>query len=236
MQVWDLLVIAVGVAMDAFAVSICKGLATKRNYIKAGLACGIWFGLFQAIMPLIGYGVGRLIRDYIGKVLPSAETTIEGIMPFVACGLLCFLGVKMIVEAIKELGEIKKAREEGICDCCADEKNASLGFKVMFLFAIATSVDALLVGLTFVAEGVPFWGSWANIWVAISFIGLVTFLFSFVGAALGARIGGFFRGKAEIFGGAVLIVMGVKTVVEYLWENYGASLVDWLENIFHIST
>ena len=235
MGVWDLLLIAVGVSMDAFAVSICKGLATKKNYLKAGLACGAWFGFFQALMPLIGYGIGRLIRDFIGNKFPSAESTIEGIMPFIACALLSFLGVKLIVEAIKELREIKMAREEGICDCCADEKNASLGFKVMFVFAIATSIDALLVGLTFVAEGVPFWGAWANIWVAIIFIGIVTFIFSFIGAALGARIGAFFRGKAEIFGGAVLIFMGIKAVVEYLWELYGDKAIDFVSKTLNLT-
>jgi putative Mn2+ efflux pump MntP len=200
MGVWDLLGIAIGLAMDAFAVSICKGLATKKDYIKTGFACGIWFGFFQALMPLLGWLLGRTVAGYISNVAP-----------YIAFALLAFLGIKMIVEAIKELGEIKKAREEGICDCCADEKNASLSFKVMIVFAIATSIDALAAGLSFAAMN-------ANIWVAIAFIGIVTFLFSFIGATLGAKIGGLLRGKAEIFGGIVLIGMGLKVLIQHLIE------------------
>jgi len=202
MGVWDLLGIAVGLAMDAFAVSICKGLATKKNFIKTGLACGIWFGFFQALMPLLGWLLGRTVAGYVSSVAP-----------YIAFALLAFLGVKMIVEAIKELKEIKKAKEEGICDCCADEKNASLSVKVMFVFAIATSIDALAAGLSFAAMD-------ANIWVAVSFIGIVTFLFSFVGATLGAKVGGLLRGKAEIFGGVILIAMGLKVLIQHLIEVF----------------
>jgi putative Mn2+ efflux pump MntP len=132
---------------------------------------------------------------------------IESIAPYIAFVLLAFLGVKMIIDAIGEIKEAKKAAEEGICHCCQDERNSSLGFKVMIVFAIATSIDALAAGLSFAAMN-------ANIWIAISFIGIITFICSFIGAAVGAKIGGKFSGKAELAGGLVLLGMGLKILIE----------------------
>ena len=196
MGLWELIVIAIALAMDAFAVSICKGLASKQDFIKTGLACGLWFGFFQALMPFIGWLLGSTVAGYI-----------TNIAPYIAFALLAFLGIKMIIEAIGEIKEAKEAEKEGICHCCADEKNASLSFKVMIVFAIATSIDALAAGLSFAAMN-------ANIWIAISLIGVITFLCSFIGAALGAKVGGKLGGKAELFGGIVLLGMGLKILIE----------------------
>ena len=199
MQIIDLLFLAVALSMDAFAVSICKGLASKESHMKTGLVCGIWFGAFQALMPALGWLLGSSVAGYVNKY--SA---------YIAFVLLAFLGIKMIVEAIKEYLEEKKSAEEGICCCCEqNEKNASLGFKVMLVFAIATSIDALAAGLSFAAME-------ANILIAVTFIGVTTFLFSFIGSALGAKIGGKFRYKAEIAGGIILIGIGLKILIEHL--------------------
>jgi putative Mn2+ efflux pump MntP len=203
MTVIDLLFLAVALSMDAFAVSICKGLASKEGHIKTGLVCGIWFGFFQALMPALGWLLGSSVAEYVNKY--SA---------YIAFVLLAFLGIKMIVEAAKEYIEAKNSAAEGICSCCPkDEKNASLGFKVMLVFAIATSIDALAAGLSFAAME-------ANILIAVSFIGVTTFLFSFVGSALGAKIGGKFQYKAEIAGGVILLAIGAKILIEHLIELF----------------
>ncbi len=201
MQTWELFIMAVALAMDAFAVSICKGLATAGSYIKTGLACGIWFGVFQGLMPFIGWLLGSTVSSYI-----------EGYSSYIAFALLAFLGGKMIFEAIGEAKEAKKAEAEGVC-LCADnaEKNASLAPKIMVVFAIATSIDALAAGLTLAAVGMNIFGAL----MAVLFIGVVTFLFSFVGAAAGARIGSRFSTKAQIAGGVVLIALGLKILIEH---------------------
>lgn len=197
MSIWELLVMAVALAMDAFAVSICKGLATSGDYIKTGLVCGIWFGAFQALMPFMGWLLGSTVSSYI-----------ESYSAYIAFALLAFLGVKMICEAISEVREQKCACAEGIdASDLNSEKNASLAPNVMLVFAIATSIDALAAGLSLAAMG-------ANILVAVTFIGIVTFLFSFVGAAAGARIGSRFSTKAQIAGGVVLLALGIKILVE----------------------
>lgn len=197
MSIFELLVMAVALAMDAFAVSICKGLATSKDYIKTGLACGIWFGAFQALMPTIGWLLGSTVSSYI-----------DSYSAYIAFALLGFLGVKMIWEAISEAREQKCACAEGIdASPLASEKNASLSPRVMLVFAVATSIDALAAGLSLAAMG-------ANIVVAVAFIGVVTFLFSFVGAAAGARIGSRFSTKAQIAGGVVLLALGIKILIE----------------------
>lgn len=208
MTTFDLLFLAVALAMDAFAVSICKGLASKENYLNTGVVCGLWFGFFQALMPFLGWLLGSTVAGYVDKY--SA---------YIAFVLLAFLGAKMIWEPIKEMKEEKKLREElkaaGVDNCCCScsdsEKNSSLSAKIMFPFAIATSIDALVAGLSFAARK-------ANVWVAISFIGVITFLFSFVGSAVGAKIGEKFKHKAEIVGGVILIGIGAKILVEHLIE------------------
>ncbi len=201
MQLWELIIMAMALAMDAFAVSICKGLASTKNYIKTGLACGIWFGVFQGLMPFIGWLLGSTVSEYI-----------DAYSSYIAFALLAFLGGKMIFEAISEAREQKKALAEGVdisCECA--EKNASLAPRVMVVFAIATSIDALAAGLTLAAVGMQILGAL----LAVLLIGVVTFIFSFVGAAAGARIGSKFSTKAQIAGGVVLIALGIKILVEH---------------------
>ncbi len=201
MGLWELIVLAVALAMDAFAVSICKGLASTKNYIKTGLACGIWFGVFQALMPFIGWLLASAFSEPMSKY--SA---------YIAFGLLAFLGGKMLCGAISEAIEQKKALANGVNICAeAAEKNASLAPRVMVVFAIATSIDALAAGVTLAAVGMQLLGAL----LAVLLIGVITFIFSFIGAAAGARIGAKFSTKAQIAGGVVLIALGIKILIEH---------------------
>ena len=136
MGLGELLLLALGVSMDAFAVSICKGLAMKKATIKEGLTCGIWFGGFQALMPLIGF--------FLGTLFASA---IQAIDHWVAFVLLGFIGINMLKEAF-----------EKDCGCCGEESDADLSVKTMFVMAVATSIDALAVGISLAMAGLPIWG------------------------------------------------------------------------------
>lgn len=188
MQLYEYIVIAIVMAMDAFAVSICKGVTSKEKYLKTGLVCGAWFGGFQALMPLIGWLCGILLMQM---------SWFEDVSSYVAFALLLFLGGKMIYESLTEDEE---------CSCC-QEKNNSLGFKTMFVFAIATSIDALAVGVSVSCLS-------ANIWLAISLIGVVTFALSFVGSIIGAKVGSKYEKKAEFVGGIVLVALAIKFLLE----------------------
>ena len=183
MSYLDMLLLAVGLAMDAFAVSICKGLASKERFLKTGIVCGIWFGVFQALMPFIGWLLGTTVADLI-----------ESFSAYVAFVLLAFLGIKMIYGAIK-----------GDDETCED----TLSPRVMVVFALATSIDALAAGLSLAAVE-------ANIWIAILFIGVITCIMSFIGSIVGAKVGAKFKSKAEIAGGVILIIIGLKILIEYL--------------------
>ena len=131
MEIWEIVVVSLALAMDAFAVSICKGLASREKFIKTGIACGLWFGFFQALMPFLGWLLGTTVASYV-----------ESYSAWIAFALLTFLGVKMIREAILES---KNPDEED------GEKHSSLAPKIMVVFAVATSIDALAAGLTFAA-------------------------------------------------------------------------------------
>lgn len=182
----ELLLLAVGVSMDAFAVSICKGLAMKKATLKAGLTCGVWFGGFQALMPLIGYLLGALFAQ-----------AIEAVDHWVAFVLLAFIGGNMIKEAL----------EPG-CDC--EEHNADLSVKTMFVMAVATSIDALAVGISLAMAGT------VNIWLAILLIGSFTCAFCTAGVKIGNLFGSRFEKKAELAGGVILIVLGLRILLEHL--------------------
>lgn len=185
MGFWELLLLAVGLSMDAFAVSICKGLSMKNAGLKAGVVCGSWFGGFQALMPLIGFFLGSLFA-----------TAIEAFDHWIAFGLLGIIGVNMIREAFE--------KEE----CCDD--GADLGFKTMFVMAIATSIDALAVGISLaMAQNV-------NIWIAIALIGAITFGMCCLGVKVGSIFGSKFEKKAQIAGGIILILLGIKILLEHL--------------------
>lgn len=189
MGIVDMLLLGLGLAADAFAVSVCKGLSSKESSIKTGLVCGLWFGFFQALMPLLGWLLGTTVAEYISAYAP-----------YVAFILLAYLGIKMLVDVIKE------RKEDGCRDC---EKDASLKVGVMLTFAIATSIDALAAGLTIAAVD-------ANVWIAILIIGVITLIASFIGAVLGRKIGGKGRTGAQIAGGVILILIGLKIVIEHL--------------------
>ena len=180
----ELLLLAIGLSMDAFAVSICKGLSLKKTNLESMAKCGLWFGGFQALMPLIGYLLGGTFQSYI--------TSYDHWIAFV---LLGFLGGKMIYEAIT----------------AGDEPaNCSFAVREMFLMAVATSIDALAVGVTFaLLPGVKI--GWA-----VTFIGLLTFLLSAFGVKLGNMFGKKFKSKAEFLGGAILVLMGLKILLEHL--------------------
>lgn len=180
----ELFILAVGLSMDAFAVSICKGLAMKKASWKAQLCCGAWFGGFQALMPLIGYFLGTLFID-----------AISAIDHWVAFGLLVIIGVNMLREAL--------GSEEETAD-------ADLSVKTMFIMAIATSIDALAVGISLAMAGV------ANIWLAVLLIGATTFVLSAIGVKVGNVFGSRYEKKAEIVGGVILILLGVKILLEHL--------------------
>ena len=203
MSIWEVLIIGIGLAADAFAVSLCKGLSSKQNYLKTGLVCGLWFGVFQGLMPLLGWLLGSTVASYI-----------DAYKAYISFILLAFLGGKMIVEAVKDLREGKGCE----CECCSDEmtacsiesgKDSSLAPAIMIAMAVATSIDALAVGFDFAVRDV-------NILLAISIIGVVTFICCFIGSAVGAKIGSKFKTPAEIAGGSILIAMGLKFLIEGL--------------------
>lgn len=185
MNIFELLLIAVGLSMDAFSVSICKGLTTQRFSWRTALACGLWFGSFQALMPVVGYFLGAQFQEMI-----------ETYAHWIAFGLLFLIGTNMIREAV--WGKKEK-----------DENNGFLDFKTMFLLAIATSIDALAIGVSFACIQV-------NIWIAISIIGVITFLFSILGVKIGNVFGSKFEKSAEIIGGIILIIIGLKILFEHL--------------------
>lgn len=184
MSFGELFLLAVGLSMDAFAVSICKGLAVKKAGIKEQALCGVWFGGFQALMPLAGYFLGALCYD-----------AISAFDHWVAFGLLALIGINMLREAFS------KESEESNCDMCA---------KTMFVMAVATSIDALAVGISLAMAGN------VNIWAAISFIGVITFIMASIGVKIGNVFGSRFEKKAEAAGGIILILLGTKILLEHL--------------------
>ena len=184
MDLWELFLIAVGLSMDAFAVSVCKGLATQKVQVKHFLIVGLWFGGFQALMPAIGYLLGSTFEQYI--------TAFDHWIAFILLGII---GGNMIKESF--------SKEE---ECC----NNSFALKVMFLMAVATSIDALAVGITFAL--LPD----VNILTAVSFIGIITFILSGIGVKIGNVFGAKYKAKAEFAGGLILICMGIKILLEHL--------------------
>lgn len=188
MGIFELFILAVGLSMDAFAVSICKGLSVEKTGIKHMCLAGLWFGGFQALMPFIGYTLGSAFTEYIIAV-----------DHWVAFVLLSFIGGHMLKEAFRD--------DDDECECCQKDANP-FGMKTMFLMAVATSIDALAVGVTFAFLRV-------NIVWAITFIGITTFCFSAVGIKIGSIFGGKFKSKAEMAGGLILIGLGIKILLEH---------------------
>ncbi|WP_369298079.1 manganese efflux pump MntP family protein [uncultured Neglectibacter sp.] len=183
MGILELFLLAVGLSMDAFAVAVCKGLALKQVKPAQMALVGLWFGGFQALMPVVGYFVGVQFKDAI--------TAIDHWIAFV---LLAIIGGNMIREAF--------SREE-------EEADASLSFQKMLPLAVATSIDALAVGVSFAFLDV-------QIGIAASFIGVVTFLLSAAGVKVGSLFGAKYKQRAELVGGAILVLLGVKILLEHL--------------------
>lgn len=184
MGIFELFLLALGLSMDAFAVSICKGLATETLRPRHMVVVGLWFGGFQALMPLLGYFLGASFQRYI--------TAVDHWVAFV---LLVLIGGNMIRESFS---------------CEAEHADGSLSAKVMAPMAVATSIDALAVGITFAllpdVEIVP----------AVSFIGVITFLLSALGVKVGNVFGARYKSKAEFLGGAILVLLGLKILLEHL--------------------
>ena len=184
MSLTELFILAVGLAMDAFAVSVCKGLAMARCTLKKSMICGAWFGGFQALMPALGYLLGYQFRSYI--------TAVDHWIAFVLLGLI---GLSMIREAL--------SKDE-------EPENDSLDVKTMFLLAVATSIDALVVGITFAF--LPD----TNIVAAVSFIGIITFIISSAGVKIGNVFGAKYRSRAELAGGIILIILGTRVLLDHI--------------------
>ena len=183
MDIFTLFTLAVGLSMDAFAVSVCKGLATEKLSIKHMAAAGLWFGGFQALMPVLGYFLGAQFKEKI--------TAVDHWIAFV---LLGFIGINMIRESMEK---------EEVCP------SAGVDPKTMFPLAVATSIDALAVGVTFAFLDV-------NIAAAAGFIGVTTFIFSAPGVKVGNVFGSRYKSKAELAGGIILVLLGIKILLEHL--------------------
>ena len=183
MSLMELFLIAVGLSMDAFAVSVCKGLSVRKATVKHALCVGLYFGGFQALMPLIGYLLGTQFESFI--------TSVDH---WIAFGLLAFIGGNMIREAL--------SREE-------EKLDDSFSFRTMMTLAVATSIDALAMGVTFAFLRV-------DIVPAVLLIGATTFVLSAVGLKVGNVFGAKYKARAEQFGGVVLVLMGLKILLEHL--------------------
>ena len=193
MWIFEAFMLAVGLSMDAFAVSVCKGLSMKKATLKHGMICGGWFGSFQALMPLMGYLLGSLFAVYIRRF-----------DHWIAFGLLAFIGINMLREAF--------SKEE---ECCCSE--ADLSVKTMFVMAIATSIDALAAGISLAMSN----DSALHVYITIGMIGVVTFLMSTAGVKIGNIFGSRFEKKAQAAGGIILVLLGLKILLEHLLTDLG---------------
>lgn len=183
MGIIEIFLISIGLAMDAFAVSVCKGLSMKKLDIRKAIIIALYFGVFQALMPALGYLLGHAFQNLV--------TTIDHWVAFI---LLSFIGGKMIKDSFTEEN---------------DKANDNVDFKSMIILAIATSIDALAVGITFAFLN-------TNLISSISIIGIVTFVLSLIGVNIGNKFGNKLQNKAELTGGIILIAMGIKILLEHL--------------------
>lgn len=185
MAVLEILLISIGLAMDAFAVSVCKGLSMKKMNYKKAIIIGLWFGLFQGLMPAIGYFLGSTFESFI--------TSVDHWIAFILLGLI---GGNMVKEALSNEGE---------------SSDDNVNFKTMLPLAIATSIDALAIGIAYVCA----YGS-KNAVLAFSSIGVITFFLSVIGVKIGNKFGSKYEKKAQFVGGAILIILGIKILIEHL--------------------
>ena len=183
----EIFLISLGVAMDAFTVSICKGISLQKINIKKAIKIGLYFGVFQAIMPLIGYFLGSSFSFYIEKI--------DHWVTFI---LLFGIGLNMIKESFDKEKKIINKKE-----------NEDISFITMILLSIATSIDAFAIGITFACLN-------TNISLSVSVIGIITFILSVLGVIIGKKFGNIFENKAEIIGGIILCFIGIKILLEHL--------------------
>ena len=183
MEIFEIIVIGIGLAMDAFAVSVCKGLSMKKMNWKSAIIIALYFGIFQAGMPIIGYFLGTTFSGFV-----------ENVDHWIAFILLAIIGVNMIKDSTDD--EIEK-------------RNDKIDIKTMIILAIATSIDALAIGVTF-----AFFET--NISLAVTVIGIITFILSLIGVKIGNKFGDKFQNKAELTGGIILIIIGLKILLEHI--------------------
>lgn len=183
MGILEICFIGIGLAMDAFAVAVCKGLSMKKLEIKKAVIIALYFGIFQALMPAMGYFLGVTFKDFVVNV-----------DHWLAFSLLAFIGGSMIKESFED---------------DSDNINDNIEFKTMSVLALATSIDALAVGITFAFLK-------ANIILSVFIIGLITFIISMMGVKIGNKFGSKYGSKAELLGGIILILMGLKILIEHL--------------------
>ena len=183
MKLFEIIAIGIGLAMDAFAVSICKGLSMKKIDWKKAIIIALYFGVFQALMPVLGYFLGSTFSSFV-----------QSVDHWIAFILLAIIGGNMIKDSTDD--EVEK-------------RNDKVDVKTMLLLAIATSIDALAVGVTFAFFEV-------NLLLSISIIGIITFVLSFLGVIIGNKFGDKFQNRAELAGGIVLIIIGLKILLEHL--------------------
>ena len=189
MSIVELFILAVGLSMDAFAVAVCKGLATVKLKKKHMLITGLWFGGFQALMPLLGYFIGTAFERYV--------TAFDHYIAFI---LLAAIGANMIKESFEK---------EECCEC----ESENYAFKTMFVMAVATSIDAFAAGISLAMD---LKGNNTYAYIAVLFIGIITFTLSAIGVKIGNIYGAKYKSKAEFAGGAILILLGLKILLEHL--------------------
>lgn len=187
MGIFDLFITAVALSMDAFAVSVCKGLSLQKIKPRHALTCGAYFGIFQAVMPIIGFYLANIFKGRI-----------ESIANYIAFILLALIGANMLKEAFSK--------------DCDEDVNPDMSVKAMIPLAVATSIDALVVGVSFAMVFTA--EQKGRIWYAVAFIGIVTFVLSAIGVKVGSIFGDKYKKRAEIAGGVILILMGIKVLLE----------------------
>ena len=209
MQIWEIFLTGLSLSADACAVAMCKGVEMRRFVLKYAVVIALCFGLFQALMPLIGWAVASQFAEYITEA-----------DHWIAFALLALLGAKMFKEGIESEKELREARAltkdadplpypVRVTLLPKKEERLDIGVKTLVVMSVATSIDALAVGVSFAFLAV-------NIWLAIALIGVTTFCISLLGVLVGTKAGGKFRGKAELAGGVLLFLIGLKILLEHL--------------------
>ena len=211
MQIWEVLLLAAALSMDACAVAMTNGMTEAKMPVKKALLIGVLFGFFQFLMPVIGYFITGIIAN-------AFLDTFEKISAWISFALLAFLGGKMLIEGVKEWREKKRAQNEDLCEttgaCPCSKRRLTLG--KLLLQAIATSIDALAVGVTLQMAAISEAGLALGVWGATGAIGVITLAFSFGAVYIGKAIGDKLSDKAGLFGGLVLLGIGVKILIEGL--------------------